>query len=135
MAVFAATDFTVSVNSVDLTDHCDSVSTDFNVAELGTTAFGDSWDTKIGGLKSGNVSLNFHQDFASSSVDSTLWSALGTVVNVVLKPTSGAVSATNPSYTFPVLVTQVQPVNAGVGELATQSLTWPLAGAVTRATS
>lgn len=132
MAVFAATDFTITVNAVDLTDHCDSVSTDFNAAELGTTAFGDDWDTKIGGLKSGNVSLNFHQDFASSSVDATLWAALGTVVNVVVKPTSAAVSATNPSYTFPVLVTQVQPVNAGVGELATQSVSWPLAGEVTR---
>ena len=107
MSVFAATDFTVSVAGTDLTDHCSSVTTDFSVADLDTTAFGDDWTTRIGGLKSGNVSLNFHQDYASSSVDSTLWTAFNTVVEVVVKPTSGAVSATNPSYTFDVLVTQV----------------------------
>ncbi len=135
MAVFAATDYTVSVNSVDLTDHCTSVTTDFDVADLETTAFGDTWTTHIGGLKSGSVSLNFHQDYASSSVDATLWGAFGTVVTVVLKPTSGAVSATNPSFTFSVLVTQVQPINASVGDLAVQSVTWPISDSVTRATS
>ena len=135
MAVFAATDFTVSVNAVDLTDHCNSVTTDFSVADLETTAFGDTWTTRIGGLKSGNVSLNFHQDFAASNVDSTLWDAFGTVVEVILKPTSGATSATNPSYTFDVLVTQVQPIAASVGDVAVQSVSWPVTDAVTRATS
>lgn len=135
MAVFAATDFTVSVNAVDLTDHCASVSTDINVADLDTTAFGDSWNTRIGGLKSASVSLNFHQDYAASNVDATLWAALGTVVEVILKPTSGAVTATNPSYTFDVLVTQVQPINASVGDLAVQQVTWPVTDAVARATS
>lgn len=134
MAVFAATDFTISVDGTDLTDHCASVSTDFNVADLDTTAFGDDWNTRIGGLKSGNVSLNFHQDFASSSVDATLWSAFGTVVEVILKPTSGSVSATNPSYTFDVLVTQVQPIAASVGDLAVQQVSWPVSDAVVRGT-
>lgn len=135
MAVFAATDFTVSVNAVDLTDHCASVETSFDVADIETTAFGDDWTTRIGGLKSGTVSLNFHQDYAASSVDATLWSALGTVVEVILKPTSGSVSATNPSYTFDVLVSEVQPISASVGDLAVQQVTWPVSGAVTRATS
>ena len=89
----------------------------------------------IGGLKSGSVAVNFHQDFASSSVDSTLYSALGTVVAVVVKPTSGSVSATNPSYSFSVLVSGVTPIAASVGDLAVQSLTFPISGAVTRATS
>lgn len=135
MAIFSATDFTISVNAVDLTDHCTNVTTSFDVADLDTTAFGDTWTTAIGGLKSGTLSANFHQDFASSQVDATLWGALGTVVSVVLKPTSGAVSATNPSYTFSVLVNSIQPVNASVGDLAVQQITWPVTDAVTRATS
>lgn len=135
MAIFSATDFEVSVDGTDLTDHCSSVTLDVSGADLGTTAFGDEWDTRIGGLKSGTVSLNFHQDFASSSVDSVLWSALNTVVTIILKPTSAAVSATNPSFTFDALVTQVQPVAATVGDLAVQSVSWPVSGAVTRATS
>ena len=135
MTIFAATDFTISLNAVDLTDHCSSITTSFDVAELATTAFGDEWTTVIGGLKSGSIAVNFHQDFASSSVDSTLYSALGTVVPVVVKPTSGAVSATNPSYSFSVLITGVTPIAASVGDLAVQSLTFPISGAVTRATS
>ena len=135
MTIFAATDFTISLNAVDLTDHCSSITTSFDVAELATTAFADEWTTVIGGLKSGSIAVNFHQDFASSSVDSTLFSALGTVVPVIVKPTSGSVSATNPSYSFSVLVTGVTPIAASVGDLAVQSLTFPISGAVTRATS
>ena len=135
MAVFSATDFTVSVNAVDLTDHCSSVETSFDVADLETTAFADTWTTRIGGLKSGTVSLNFHQDFAASSVDATLWAALGTVIEIILVPTSAAVSATNPSYTFNVLVTSISPVSASVGDLAVMSVSWPISGAVARATS
>ena len=46
-----------------------------------------------------------------------------------------AVSATNPSYTFSVLVSEWTPLNGGVGELATASVTWPISGAITKATS
>jgi hypothetical protein len=135
MTIFAATDFTISVNAVDLTDHADSLTTSFDVAELTTTAFGDDWTSVIGGLKSGSVAINFHQDFAAASVDATLWAAFGTVVEVIVKPTSAAVSATNPSYTFDVLVTSVTPVGASVGDLAQQSITWPVTGAAVRAVS
>jgi hypothetical protein len=135
MTIFAATDFTISVNAVDLTDHADSLTTSFDVAELTTTAFGDDWTSVIGGLKSGSVAINFHQDFAAASVDATLWAAFGTVVEVIVKPTSAAVSATNPSYTFDVLVTSTTPIAASVGDLAQQSITWPVTGAVVRAVS
>jgi hypothetical protein len=135
MTIFAATDFTISVNAVNLTDHADSLTTSFDVAELTTTAFGDDWTSVIGGLKSGSVAINFHQDFAAASVDATLWAAFGTVVEVIVKPTSAAVSATNPSYTFDVLVTSTTPIAASVGDLATQSITWPVTGAAVRAVS
>lgn len=135
MAVFAATDFTVSVGGTDLTDHVNQVELSASAAELETTAFGDDWTTRIGGLKSGTVTIAFHQDFAASSVDATLWPLLGTTAEIILKPTSGAVSSTNPSFTFNVLVTEVQPISASVGDLAVQSVTWPVTDAVTRATS
>ena len=137
MAVFAATDVSVTVDGTDLSDHCAAVTTSFDMAELATTAFGDSWTTAIGGLKSGSVTLELHQDFASSSVDDTIWGAFntGTAVTIVVKPTSGAVSATNPSYSFSALPTTASPVASSVGDLATQSITWNITGAVTRATS
>lgn len=136
MAIFAATDYNVTVGGTDFSDHLASVELPVSVAELDTTDFSSSgWNETIGGLKSSTISLNFHQDFASSSVDSTLWSALGTSVAIVVKPTSGSVSATNPSFSFNAVVTDVKPIAASVGDLAVQQVTWPVTGAITRATS
>ena len=132
MSIFAATDFTISVNSVDLTSHCNNASVNFDANELPTTAFGQDWTSVIAGLKSGTVSLEFNQDFASSSVDATLFAALGTVVPVIVKPTSGSLSATNPSYSFDVLVSSYSPLDASAGDLASTSVSWPITGAATR---
>jgi hypothetical protein len=57
------------------------------------------------------------------------------VVNVVVRPFSGVVSATNPQYTAPVLVRDWKPINASVGNLAVAQVTWPSSGEVVRATS
>ena len=64
MAVFLQNDVQITVNAVDLTDHVASVSWSESAAELETTAMGDSNVTRIGGLKDGSVSIEFHQDFA-----------------------------------------------------------------------
>lgn len=135
MAVFALTDASITINSVDLSDHIASVEIDTSAAELDTTAFGDDWMTKIGGLKDWSLRLTFHQDFAASEVDATIWPLLGTTTTCVIKATSDAVGSTNPSYTGDVLVSEYSPVNGSVGDLATTSVTWPGAGTLTRATS
>jgi hypothetical protein len=86
-------------------------------------------------LKDGEVSLDFHQDFGASAVDATLFPLLGGTVEVVVKPTDGSVTATNPSYTFTCLVTEYQPFASSVGDLATLSVSWPITGDVTRGTA
>jgi len=110
------------------------VTLDVSVEEQETTAFGNNSRTRIGGLKDGSVSLDFHQDFGSAAVDATLWPLLGSTVEIIIAPTSDAVSATNPSYTFNALVTQYQPFANAVGELATLSVSWPVTGDVVRGT-
>jgi hypothetical protein len=132
MTIFAATDFTISIAGVDLTSFCNSATVNFDAAELPTTAFGQDWTSVIGGLKSGSVSFDLNQNFASGSVDATLFAALGTVVAVVVKPTSGSISATNPSYSFSCLASSYSPISAGVGDLATTSISWNITGAATR---
>lgn len=81
------------------------------------------------------MDIEFHQDFGSSEVDETIWPLVGTVAPIVIKPTSDAVSSTNPSYSGNVLVTEYSPIDGGVGDLATTSVSWPGAGPLTRATS
>ena len=136
MAIFSATDYQVTVNGVDFSDHLSSVELTTDVEEQDDTTFGtNGWRSRRGGLKNGSITLNFFQDFAASEVDATLWPLLGTATTVVVKPTSDAVSATNPSYTGSFLVAGYSPVNGTVGDLATTSVTWPAAGAITRATA
>jgi len=108
---------------------------DITADEIVTTAMGDTFVSRTGGLKSGTLSIDFQQDFASSEVDATLFPLLGTTTAFVIKPTSGSVSATNPSYSGSVLVNQHIPVANAVGELATMSVSFPTSGTITRATS
>ena len=135
MAVYMSDDLQITINSVDLSNHVTSVTFSEITDALETTAFGQSFRSRIGGLKDGTIDVEFNQDFAASNVQATIRTLLGTVVVVVLKPTAGSISATNPSYTFSVLVDEWPTFGNAVGELATVSVSWPLTTAVVEATS
>jgi|TARA_R100001463_G_scaffold1130_2_gene4800 hypothetical protein len=135
LAKFVLTDASVVLNSVDLSDHVSSVTLEITSDEIVTTAMGDTFQSRTGGLKDGTLSIEFQQDFASSEVDATLFPLLGSTTAFVVKPTSGSVSSTNPSYAGNVLVNSHSPVANGVGELATMSVSFPTSGTITRATS
>jgi len=135
MAKFAATDYFVSISGTNFSDSLNSVELAEEADNLETTAFGSTWSTRIGGLKQASLTLNFMQDFAAGSVDATLNPLLGSIATVIIKPTSGTVTATNPSYTMTALVTQYSPFASSVGDIATLSVTWPVSGSVTRATA
>lgn len=135
MAKFVATDYKVTINGGTVSSSLASVELPIEVDEQETTAFGSSWRTRIAGLKSGSITLEFHQDFAAGALDSILYPLLGTNATVVVVPTSGTVTASNPSYSGTFLVTQYTPYASTVGDLATVSVTWPLTGELTRATA
>jgi hypothetical protein len=132
MAKFVATDYKVTINGTDFSSSINSVDLSIDSAEVETTAFGSTFTTRVGGLKSASITLDFMQDFAA--VDNVLFPLLNTLATVVLVPTSGTVTATNPSYTALCLVNSYQPFASAVGDLATLSVTWPTSGTVTRGT-
>jgi hypothetical protein len=136
MAKLVLTNAVVKINSVDYSTNINQVEIAVTSDEIDTTAFSSTgWRTVTGGLKSGSVTLSFHNDFAASGVDSVLWTALNSLATVVVLPNGTAASASNPSYTFTALVNNVTPVSGAVGDLAVQNLTWPISGEVTRATA
>ena len=92
---------------------------------------------RIGGLKSGTFSMELHQDYALGSIDSTFFSNLGGTVAVAVRPQNGtaALGTANPEYRFNVLVTGYDAVDSAVGDLSTFSVSYPITGAVTRATA
>lgn len=136
MAKFVATDVKVLINGTNLSDHIAQVSLEQTSDEIETTAFGTEWRQRIGGgLKDASISIDFHQDFGAGSVDATLSPLFGSIATVVVTPTSGSVSATNPSFTGTFSVVQYSPVASSVGDLATLSVSWPSAGTVVRGTA
>jgi hypothetical protein len=138
MARLVLTDASVVVNGINLSEFITSValSTSEDVVETtGMSSVGAR--SRVAGLADNSLALEFNQDFATSAPEITInaigSSLVGTNTTVVIKPTSAAVSASNPSYTFSCVVAEWQPLSAAVGELATVSATWPISGAITKA--
>ena len=136
MPKFVATDYKVLINGVDFSQSIAQVNLEISSDDVETTAFGSTFRTRIGGLKDGTLQLDFMQDFAAASVDATLFPLIqnNSFATVVITPTSGTVSATNPSYTAVCLVNQYTPFASSVGDLATVSVSFPTSGTVTRGT-
>lgn len=135
MSKLVLTDVSVTIATVDLSDHVGSVTLTTSVDEVETTAFGSTARTRVGGLRDNSVSLEFHQNFAATEVEQTIYPLVGSTATVVVKPTSGSASSTNPSYTFTALVTEWSPLDGAIGDLATVSVTWPISGAITKGTA
>lgn len=135
MAQIVLTDVSVTVNSVDLSDHVTSVTLNYEVDAVEVTAMSDTAHKFTGGLTNASASVTFQQDFASSSVDDTLNPLVGTTTTVLIVPTSAAVSATNPSWTLAgTYVAGYQPIDGSVGDLSETSVDFQ-GGTLTRATT
>ena len=135
MARLVLTNVEVTVGGVSLADHIASITLGSTYDVLETTAFKGgnvpaAAKTRTAGLVDNSVTLEFHQDFAAGSVNSTIYPLLGTEVAVKVQPVNGAVSATNPEYQFNAVVSEWTPLNGAVGELATASVTWPITGPI-----
>ena len=135
MSTFMLSNASVTINSVDLSSYVTSITLSQSADNLEDTAMGDTSRSYIGGLKSGTVDIEFNADFAASKTEATIFPLVGTSTAVVIKPVAASVSATNPSYTFNAICTEWDTLNGSVGEIATHSVSWPITGAITKATS
>ena len=135
MAVFLNNGVSVTVNSVDLSDHVTAVTINRTFDELEVTAMGDSGHKFVKGLEASSITIDFLNDTATGEVLQTLQAAWGTNVTVVIKQTSAAVSATNPSYTMTCLINNTTDINGSVADLSTQSVTWNVSGTIAVATA
>ena len=125
MAVFVMTDASLTVNSVDLSTYVTSITLNYEKDSVEVTAMGSSGHIFTGGLQNISLDVTFNQDFAATKVAATLDALIGTTTTVVVKPTSGAVSATNPSYTISnAFLAGTQPVAGSVGDLASMSVSF-----------
>ena len=136
MAKFVATNYNIKINGADFSSAIAAVTFDISAAEQETTAFGNTFVQRIAGLKDASVSLDFHQDFGAAAVDATLFPLLGSACTVTVIPNGTVVSSTNPAYEGVFLCTEYSPYSSSIGDLATLSVSWPLAsGVITRGTA
>lgn len=140
MARLVLTDAYVVLASTDISQYVTSVTLSSTLDVVETTGMSNTSRTRVAGLRDNQITLEFNQDFASGALEALIYpsdaaSKIGTAVAMTVKPTSAATSATNPSYTFSALISEWQSLSGSVGELATVSVTWPISGAITKATA
>jgi hypothetical protein len=122
----------VSVDGTDLSSHVAAVSLETSYEIIDTTTLGNTARTRIAGLADNQVTFEFHQDFASGSVESTVYPLLGTRATCIVKPVNTTTSATNPAYTFLALISEWRPISGSLGSLATVPVTFPISGEITK---
>lgn len=137
MAKFVMKDPVVVIGASTVSASCASATISLEADDVETTSFGDAgFRTRIGGLKGGSVDFEFHQDFGAGGIDGILFPLLGGTVAIKIRPGgTSVVGTTNPEYRFDALVTTYSPMDSAVGDLATTSVSFPITGAVTRATA
>ena len=121
MAITVLKNADFNYDSVDLSDHVVSLELPFDTEKLKSTAMGSDTEHFEPGLKDHSVKVTLLQDYAAANVDQTLGTDVNTnpppKVTIVIKADSGAVAATNPSYTFTGWISSYQPIKGNVGEL------------------
>ena len=137
MAKFVTTGTQVTLNGSDISSSCARAELVINAAEVDVTDFGsEGWTEIIGGLKSGQVSLDFHSDFGAGAVSALFQDLVGTIGTVTLIAANGtAASASTPLYTATVMINSFTPVSGAVGDLSTFTVTLPTSGSISYATA
>lgn len=136
MAHLILKDASLTVNSVDLSDHVRSLTLNYEGELQDDTNMGDTTRINLAGLLNWSIEVEFSQDFAASEVDATLFPLVGAAAfSCVVKPTSDSVSTSNPSFTGNAVLESYPILANAVGDQATTSVTFKSAGTLARATS
>ena len=115
MAKLILTTATVILGSTDLTDHVKQVTINYTADEVDVTSMTLLSKARLGGLKDWSLDVTFFNDYAVSSVNSTLWPLVGSTFSVEVRPTSAARGSTNPSFLGTGLMSSFSPIGQAVG--------------------
>lgn len=126
MAKFVLKTPVITIDGDDHSDHISSVTIETERDEVDVTSFGATNKEILAGLGDATITIEAFQDFASNELDQNLWvlSRSDTPFEVTVKPTSAAISATNPEYSMMALMFNYSPIAGSVGEASTTSITF-----------
>ncbi len=121
---------------VNLSDHVRGIAINYSAELQDKTAMGDGARAKIAGLKNWTMTIGFNQDFAADKVDATLFPLVGsTALSIFVKPTTAAVSATNPAWKGSALLGSYDPISGSIGDLSVTDVAFESDGDMTRQTT
>src|SRR5262245_7318724 len=134
-------DVSLVVNSVDLSDHVESVEFMVGTNKQPGAAMSEIQDYSMAGtVVVSDPRVTFYQDYAAAKVYATLiaarpLNAAPTVFNLVGKASSAAKSPTNPEWTIPVFVGEMPLMTGTRGDRHMAPVTFAVAGQASIATS
>jgi hypothetical protein len=117
----------IVVNGSNLSDHVSSVTLTLSKKQVETTNFSGGGTEYTAGLKGDTVEITFQSDYAAASVDDVLYPLYDNEneFQLEVRPTSSAVSTSNPSYIATCLLLEYAPLDGKVGDLASTKIKFP----------
>jgi hypothetical protein len=137
MAILLGVDAYVSINGTVLSTNVVSVEINQEADDVDVTTMGATARQHLAGLRSDGFTVTFLQDYAAGRVDQTLSPLVGsnTAFPFEIRPTSAAVSTTNPKWTGTALLLTYSPFSADVGDRVENEVEFVAQGAIVRGTS
>lgn len=134
--VFTDAHVTINGTTDDISEFVKSVTIEGSRSEHDNTTMGAGGKTRVVGMTDGSVSLELVDNFESGEIDDILWSIFeaGENVEMRVRASSASVGSDNPEFRFKVAPTGYT-FGGSVDELAQKSISWPISGPITRATS
>lgn len=120
---------TVTVNGTDLSSHVAAFTVNVSADAVEANNFNTIYRERLMGLRDGEVTISFHSDYTTGSVNKTLGTlfSAGSYATVVASGTLGGTSVAGTAVCLPISLT---PIGAAIGDLMVQDVTWPTVGSV-----
>ena len=137
MAKFVLKDAEIIINGVDLSNRVNAATLDVNPDLPEANTMGTFFKVRLAGLSDATLSVTFTQDYASGSVDTTLFPLIGAApftVTAMADKTAG-IGITNPRFSMSAVLGTYQPLQGTIGDTSLVNATFPSSGALTAATS
>ena len=115
----------LTIASTDLTDQASSISLTLGSNPLTSTAFGDLGERMVPGLQTVEGTITLYMSYGATEVEGVIAGqvGLGTTTIEVIKG-SGALSASNPSWTITNTMIANYPITYTVGELQVMEISF-----------
>lgn len=115
----------VEVDGVDLTGFCTAATVTHRFEALDNTTFGQTDRSYVAGLGNHEATLTLLLTYPANETYATLFALVGTTTTIIVKPTSAAVSATNPGFELAgCLLAEMPVLQASLGELQSIDITF-----------